>query len=307
MRVTVLALLVACLSLVSGANIAGMAAREHIAPGCQVDVNGQVYTWDVIGRFVMPGETLWLSIVGQEEHSGWVVSAGELTDVAGRTCWVAPQEKGLYPLIATVGSTVKTVNVFVMVPATELVNGSINGYRIGKYQREPPFPNFGKPCGFIEVTAENAGTRVSPRYTLGDFAPKLQSGFPKYMILREDLLIKIELLCDLARSKGYACDRLSILSGYRTPAGHRAGASSAHYYGGAADVYIDCDNDGHLDDLNHDGDRSSKDSRILAGCVDELEALHPELVGGCGWYRRTRSRGPFVHTDVRGERTRWHQ
>jgi len=306
-RVPFCGFLFLCLSLASGSNIAGMAARPRLVKDCRVEINGREYAWDDIGRFVLAGDTLWLAIHGEEEHSGWVASAGELTEVGGRTFWVAPPEPGLYPLIASAGSTVKTVNVFVMVPATELRDGCINGFRIGKYERTPPFPNFDKPRGFIELTEENAGTKVSPRYKLGDFAPKLQSGFPKYMILREELLVKLELLSDLVRSKGYTCERLSVLSGYRTPAGHRSGASSAHCYGGAADVYIDCNNDGHLDDLNRDGESSSKDSRILAGYVDELEALHPELVGGCGWYRRTSSRGPFIHTDVRGERTRWHR
>jgi hypothetical protein len=62
-----------------------------------------------------------------------------------------------------------------------------------------------------------------------------------------------------------------------------------------------------MDDLNHDGKIDRKDAQLLAGYVDELEELHPGVVGGCGWYRRTWARGPFVHVDVRGERARWHQ
>jgi len=301
------AVLATVVCLAAGSNLSQMAGHGQPTPPGSVRVDGTEYTWNDIGRFVMPGETLWLEILDQNDNSGWVAAGGELTDLQGRTCWVAPQDAGLYPIIASIGTVVKSVNVFVMVSADRVNGDEMNGFRIGKYQREPPFPNFSKPRGFVEVTAENARTPVSPRYTLGDFAPKLTSGYPKYMLLREELLIKLELLTDLVRSKGYSCERLAVLSGYRTPAGHRSGASSAHYYGGAADVFVDCDQDGHMDDLNHDGDRSSGDSRLMAGWVDELEAAHPDLVGGCGWYRRTRSRGPFIHTDVRGEKTRWHR
>ncbi|MEO0082034.1 MAG: hypothetical protein ABIL25_07065 [candidate division WOR-3 bacterium] len=295
------------LGLVFGSNVPPPAAGDTVVAECLVQLNGTALDWNEIGRFVMPGETLWLDILESRNHSGWVASAGELVEISGRTAWVAPSDPGLYPLIASVGETMKRINAFVMVPAERVTSGSLNGFSIGKYQRTPPFPRFDKPRGFIEVTAENAATPVSARYTLRDFEPKNTSSYPKYMVLREDLLVKLELLTDLVKGKGCGCERLAILSGYRTPAGHRSGVSSAHYYGGAADVYIDADNDGEMDDLNHDGQSTSADARILAGWVDELEQVHPELVGGCGWYRRTRSRGPFVHTDVRGEPMRWHR
>jgi uncharacterized protein YcbK (DUF882 family) len=122
--------------------------------------------------------------------------------------------------------------------------------------------------------------------------------------------VKVELFTDLVRSKGYGCDRLTVISGYRSPfhnRRNRSGRNSAHVYGGAADLIIDANDDGRMDDLNRDGVVNRRDSKLMAGYVDELEARHPETVGGCGWYSRTRYRGPFIHIDVRGTPSRWHQ
>jgi uncharacterized protein YcbK (DUF882 family) len=135
-------------------------------------------------------------------------------------------------------------------------------------------------------------------------------GFPKYTVLREELLVKLELLTDIVKSRGVKFDRLHVFSGYRPPAYNRRverGHNSAHIYGGAADIIVDANNDGRLDDLNHDGQSGSKDAKLLAAWAEELETQHPELVGGIGWYSRTRRRGAFIHVDVRGKHARWHQ
>ena len=261
---------------------------------------------------MLPGETLRLTTSDNANSSGWVASAGELVDKGNSTCWVAPQEPGLYPIIVTSGTTVRRVNAFVMIPFDSLdKRGYLKGVKIGKYPKPiAEFPNFTKPKGFIVVTPDNLDTPVSPRYTLRDFAPRSIEGFPKYMVLREELLIKLELLTDLVQARGFKFDRFTVFSGYRPPAySYRVerGRNSAHIYGGAADIIIDANNDGRLDDLNHDGQSNRKDAKLLASYVDELEAKRPELVGGVGRYGRTRYRGPFIHVDVRGRAARWHQ
>jgi hypothetical protein len=76
-------------------------------------------------------------------------------------------------------------------------------------------------------------------------------------------------------------------------------------YGDAADVFVDSDGDGRMDDLNHDGRIDTRDARVIVSAVERVERLHPELAGGVGVYRATRSHGPFVHIDVRGRRARW--
>jgi len=278
--------------------------------GFALNVGGQVYEWNVIGRFVMPGETLSLALP-DSGNPGWAVSAGRLVEAGPHSVgWVAPQEPGLYPIAVTSGSALTTVNVFVKVPFDSLKDGRLHGYRIGRYPKTNPFPSFTVPEGFIEVTEYNIDTRVSPRYTLQEFVSRQPGEFPKYLVLQEQLVLKLELLTDLVRSKGHPCDKLTVFSGFRTPAFQRnrgAGTHSAHTYGGAADIYVDNDGDDRMDDLNGDGLSGSQDSKLLASYVDELEARHPELVGGCGWYRSTWSFGAFVHTDTRGEAMRWHR
>lgn len=307
---SIIGVLAAGLGLSHSSTLSDVAVRQHIDPSFRVEVNGYVYNWDYIGRFVVPGDTLRLATPGFSAHSGWVASAGELYEDGAKTVWVAPAEPGLYPIIATSGTVTKHVNVFVMIPYDSLKNGYLKGVHIGRYPSSSPFPNFTKPRGFIMVTPENLDTRVSDRYTLRDFTPRQPDGFPKYMALREELLIKLEFFTDLVRSRGFNCDKLTVISGYRSPfynMRNRSGRNSAHVYGGAADIFVDCDGDGHMDDLNHDGSVNRRDSKLLAGYVDELEAQHPEIVGGCGWYSRTNCRGPLIHIDVRGKPSRWHQ
>jgi hypothetical protein len=76
-------------------------------------------------------------------------------------------------------------------------------------------------------------------------------------------------------------------------------------YGDAADVFVDNDGNGRMDDLNRDGRVDSRDARILISAVEKVEREHPELIGGGAAYRSTRSHGPFAHIDVRGWRARW--
>lgn len=274
-------------------------------------INGTTCDWDCIGRFVLPGETLDCAIVDTALTCGWAAASGTVEDLGERQFrWFAPVESGLYPVTVVIGERVVTVNAFVLIPYDSLQNGELRGFRIGRYPASNPFPNFVVPKGFVEVTEENADTPVSRGLVLRDFVPRYPGGFPSYLALREEILVKLELLADLANERGYPCDKLTVMSGYRTPAFQNrggGGTNSAHVYGGAADIYLDADNDGVMDDLNGDGAHDSRDARVLAGLVDELERRRPDLVGGCGWYRATRSRGAFIHVDVRGERTRWHQ
>jgi hypothetical protein len=296
----------------AGATLSDATVRAQVRPRMALEVSGCTDDWASIGRFVLPGETLRLGGPDSANSSGWVASAGELVDLGSSTCWVAPEEPGLYPIIVTSGARIRRVNAFVMIPYDSLnKKGYLKGVKIGKYPKPiEQFPNFTKPRGFIVTTPDNMDTPVSPHYTLRDFAPRSMEGYPKYTVLREELLVKLELLTDLVKSHGVKFDRFVVFSGYRPPAFNRRviyGRNSAHIFGGAADIIVDANNDGRLDDLNHDGQSNRKDAKLLYAWAEELEAQHPEMAGGIGWYSRTRSRGAFVHVDVRGKRARWHQ
>ncbi len=105
---------------------------------------------------------------------------------------------------------------------------------------------------------------------------------------------------------------VSVMSGFRTPqynanGGNTGGRASLsrHMYGDAADVWIDNDGDGRMDDLNRDGRVDMRDSQVMAAAVDRVERAHPDLVGGVGVYPTGPGHGPFTHIDARGYRARW--
>ena len=89
----------------------------------------------------------------------------------------AQDRPGTYKLIAFDGPGEKdaiAVHAFVMVPASAVKNGMLNGYRIGAYPAKPlkGNPLYVPPAGFIEVTKDNQDTKVSPHFTLKQFLCK---------------------------------------------------------------------------------------------------------------------------------------
>jgi len=168
------------------------------------------------------------------------------------------------------------------------------------------------PTGFVEVTAENAGIPVSEHFTLGDFVTHDRAAFPKYIVLREALLDKVELVLADLEMHGVSTEHVRVLSGFRTPSynfalGDASGRAreSRHQYGDAVDMVVDADGDGRMDDLNHDGRVDVGDVRVIEAAVDRVEQAHPDLAGGLGLYREMGPSGPFAHIDVRGTRARW--
>ena len=194
--------------------------------------------------------------------------------------------------------------------------GYVGGYRMGFWPAEQGRvrnANYENPEGFIEVTPDNQDMFVSEHFRLSDFVTHDQADvWPKYVVLREELLDKLELVINDLKEHGVKADRVRVLSGFRTPQynqnlGEASGRAedSRHQFGDAADIYIDNNNDGRMDDLNHDGRVDMKDSRVILAAVARVEAEYPELVGGTGVYHAQGSHGPFAHIDVRGSLARW--
>jgi hypothetical protein len=199
---------------------------------------------------------------------------------------------------------------------TEKLGGRIGSYRMGFWPAErgrTAANAYANPDGFIEVTPENADTHVSEHFRLRDFLTHDQQGvWPKYLVLRAPLVDKLELVISQLEARGTPVRQMSVMSGFRTPqynarGGERGGRSkvSRHMYGDAADVFVDNDGDGRMDDLNHDGRIDYRDAQVILDAVEQVERAHGDLVGGVGVYRATRSHGPFAHVDVRGARARW--
>jgi len=163
------------------------------------------------------------------------------------------------------------------------------------------------------VFPENADTPVSEHFKLRDFLTHDQPNvWPKYLVLRPQLVDKLELVLSDLQAHGVDTRGVKVMSGFRTPQYNATGGNtggranlSRHMYGDAADIYIDNDGDGQMDDLNHDGRISIDDSRFIAQAVDRVEAAHPETVGGAGVYTAAPGHGPFIHIDARGYRARW--
>jgi uncharacterized protein YcbK (DUF882 family) len=172
--------------------------------------------------------------------------------------------------------------------------------------------NYENPAGFIEVTRENQGTRVSQHFRLGDFLTHDQHDvWPKYVVLREALLDKLELVLATLEAQGRPSHHVRVLSGFRAPyyndglVGEGAARSSRHQFGDAADIIIDDNRDGRMDDLNGDGRVDFSDTEVILRAVERVERTYPELVGGLGLYAGMGPSGPFAHIDVRGSRARW--
>ena len=200
-------------------------------------------------------------------------------------------------------------------PFSDKVQGRVGSYRMGYWpfeRRKVRTEAYAGLDGFIEVTPENQDTRVSEHFRLRDFLTKDQRDvWPKYLVLDTKLIDKLELVIDDLVSRGYDVRYLSVMSGFSTPQYNRKGVGKGradarrHQYGDAADVFVDNNRDGRMDDLNRDGRVDTRDARILLGAVDRVEAAYPGLVGGAGVYAATRAHGPFTHIDARGTRARW--
>ena len=279
-----------------------------------VMINGQIIPYPQFSIFVMPGTPISAGFVDATGGAS-ITFLGREQD-SGTEGLLAPSTPGLESLEVRNKATGETcrINVFTLVPAKNVgADGLLNGYRIDKYPTTPlrGLDIYLPPQGFVEVTEENASVRLSPNLTLGEFVSKQASGYPKYVVLRSSLLLKLENILRHLNEAGHPVDRFVIMSGYRTPFYNRAIGNvqySRHVYGDAADIYIDdAPRDGSMDDLNGDGRTDRADAQWLASFVEDMsrKGLFGPRVGGIGVYGSTSAHGPFVHVDVRGTRARW--
>jgi uncharacterized protein YcbK (DUF882 family) len=223
---------------------------------------------------------------------------------------VTPEETGVWVLESGTGSV---VTVITHVPAARRRNGILNGYRIGTYPTEGSLraDAYAPPIAFIEVTPANRDMRISDHLTLGQFLTKDQfEVWPKYVALDLRLIDKLELVIDELGAMGIRAENIHVMSGFRTPlyngpGGDGRAALSRHMWGDAADVWIDNDRDGDMDDLNGDGRVDLNDAAVVMRAVDRVERRYPELIGGAGTYPTAPTHPPYIHIDARGNHSRW--
>lgn len=285
--------------------------------GFAVRFKEEVNPYAVLGVFVLPEEALAIDVAGEDAGRGpYVLEAAagrveRLSDTAWE--WRAPARPGhvAVRIVQQPSGRVMTLNAFVMVPVAPGAQ-QVKGYALGRYPSKPlkGLPVYLPPRGFVEVTAANRDLAVSPHFTLGQFVCKQGQGFPKYLVLRERLLLKLEALLAAVNDQGYRASTFTVMSGFRTPAYNRGlnnGEYSRHLYGDAADIFIDEDKDGVMDDLNRNGRSDLGDAEVLRALIDAL-AERPSFqafTGGLGLYDATRHHGPYVHVDARGHVARW--
>ncbi len=285
----------------------------------QVKAGNEIIRHRIMALFLLPGEQITLE--AGSNFSGALLlidksSAQKLPSSTPNTWrYTAPSETGEYTLtiynIQEPDSIV--LHVLVIVPYKQLKGEYLNGYRIGKYPEVPlkQLPIYAPPRGFIEVTETNKDLSVSPHFTLGQFVSKQGGGYPRYLVLKERFLLKLEHILEAVNEKGYTCSTFFIMSGYRTPYYNQKIGNvkySRHVWGGAADIFIDENpKDGMMDDLNKDGKQDYKDALIIYNIIDDMygKSVYERFVGGLGLYKKTQHHGPFVHVDVRGFRARW--
>lgn len=299
-------------ALVLWAN-APAAAFEAGRAEMPVLVDGEPVLFETAFAAVMPGATVVLDAPTGRSLALETPEGAEIHGF-GRLEWRAPFEPGHYPLqVIPEGGSAIRLQLFVMAPAWQIREGRLNGYEIGSYPLEPLEGReiYERPEGFIEVREGQRWIPISPHFTLGQFLSKQEGGWPKYMLLRPRLLIKLERLLEAVNARGIAANTLHIMSGYRTPAYNaRLGnvEYSRHLWGGAADVFIDAAPiDRWIDDINGDGRADRADAAQLFDIAAELgeQTAAPRLIGGVGEYGATSAHGPFVHVDVRGFKARW--
>jgi uncharacterized protein YcbK (DUF882 family) len=204
--------------------------------------------------------------------------------------------------------------LMLMRPFADKRGERVGGYRLGWWpaERWMMATNYFNPDGFVEVMPADVDRPLSTHFRLGDFLTRDQQDvWPKYVVLEERLIDKLELVALELNRRGIEARRVVVLSGFRAPyyndlrVDEGAARASRHQYGDAADIFIDGNGDGRMDDLNGDGRRDVRDARVVSEAVAAVEREYPELTGGLGTYAAMGPSGPFAHVDVRGTSARW--
>ena len=286
-------------------------AYDHGKAGFSVSILEEVNRYKIYSVFVLPGTEFTVSSESDIQLSGLTEYTSQLQVKKWNVS--APLIPGAYALtISGPKNEEMHLNILVLTPMKEKKGEYLNGYRIGYYPiaTTETNPIYSRPKGLFEVTEENQDMLLTPHFTMQQFLCKQSSGFPKYIIVRERLLLKLEYLLEKVNNKGYSIETFGFISGYRTPYYNKSinnVSKSRHIYGGAADIFIDQDKDGEMDDMNEDGLIDEKDVRIFYSLVEE-EFNNPDYKrfrGGLGFYKRNTVHHGFIHVDVRGWKARW--
>ncbi|MEE4208533.1 MAG: D-Ala-D-Ala carboxypeptidase family metallohydrolase [Parvularcula sp.] len=303
-----------------GLALTGLQPQDMSAAGpLRVQIDDLEVDYPVFFAAVLPEEVIEIEVQGRPDERSIrfaAPDAGQSIEGPVSLSWQAPTEPGHHQIMVSdsLSGDEMLINIFVMVPATKVQDGVLNGYRIGEYPATPlrGLNVYKPPLGFIAVNDETRDVQLSPHFTLGQFICKQDTTAPeRYVVLQPQLLKKLEDAVDLLEADGFDPDTLFVMSGYRTPFYNKAIGNvpySRHVYGDAADVYLDvAPRDGDMDDLNRDGQIDKADAHYLYDMIAAFggEDTTVRIQGGIGSYDRNAVHGPFVHIDTRGTPARW--
>ncbi|MBK6422933.1 MAG: DUF882 domain-containing protein [Gemmatimonadetes bacterium] len=291
--------------------LAGLLAMATPAPSAPVVAALPDSSGDTLTTTLRP----YLGLSGRLRAVSVSADSARVSPLAALVPALAAGQPGLHPtgLSAPDGGP---ISALALVPLRAKRGALWNGYRVGYWpgERTGRAPSrYPLPEGFLEVTPENQDQPLSVSFRVRDFLTHDQAQvWPKVLVIQLPLLDKLELIAAELEALGKP-SALRVMSGFRTPqynalgVGARGGRArdSRHMYGDAADIFVDADGNGQMDDLDGDGRVTVRDARWLAGLADRVEQAHPTVTGGIGVYRATAAHGPFVHVDVRGTPARW--
>ena len=261
-------------------------------------------------RPVIPGERV------AKPPGGASAIIGENT----RPDFTAPEKAGIYKFAVEMNKVTRAIDdisIVTLVPSSKKRGGRIGPYYLGNWPWEgggkPRSARYAPPSGFIEVTPQNQDFHVSEHFRLRDFLTKDQRNvWPKYLLLDPLLIDKLELTIQELERTGVKVQHVTVMSGFRTPRYNHSGGNTAgranlsrHMYGDAADIFVDNDRNGNMDDINRDGRVNTGDAEMIGQAAERVERKHRAFVGGIGVYSACCGHGPFTHIDVRGVRARW--
>ncbi|WP_265595683.1 D-Ala-D-Ala carboxypeptidase family metallohydrolase [Verrucomicrobium sp. BvORR106] len=285
--------------------------------GFSIAFRGLVNPYPLMSTLCMPGETVEIKVVSPRGKGNFAVKAEGGTATPKRNellvwNWVVPETPGLYCLQITNRDTGGMMCLHGLVCVPYRGEEQLQGYQIGQYQKTPLNNNlrYAMPLGLFRVTKDMEDTWVTPHFQLRQFMCKQISTYPKFVLLESRLLLKLEALVEGLEKRGIKEGSIFVASGYRTPAYNKALGNttiySRHLYGDAADILVDQDRNARLDDLNKDGKVDAKDTVWLTKLVAEVSSSFPAAFeGGLGLYPFKSPATAFIHTDTRGEPTRW--
>lgn len=288
--------------------------------GFSVQVKADTLGYRIFGVYVTPGETFQFTVLDSDQKSKFTVvsNAAGVKKVGERSWhWPAGHEKTLVTMKIFKNSPIDSMilNVFVLVTFNDIKDEYLQTYRIGDYPGNAPQNSsvYDNPSGFIQVTEANQNTWISPHFQLKQFLCKQEAPFPKYVVVKERLLLLLERILEITNQAGYRCNTFHIMSGYRTPYYNQAIGNvkySCHIYGAAVDFFIDENpKDDIMDDLNGDGQSTIADAAIIYGLIKKNSdaSWFRHYRGGLAKYEKTTAHGPFIHVDVRGHQAKWGQ